>query len=235
MKNLIRISVIIMLASLAFAACKKSAEPKQQEPNEPKVQGPVETVKDVKLTLNYTLSSGGAVPASFPDTFKRAQELLAQVFSSKDFRDELYKRNFHDSAYSKSSSTCFSKAYGGPEVGKKIAGKSVYDNLLANNSISITINIKNNGTNTTTMGSAAACAYRITTYDYWLKLSEKRLAQRMARHFAHEFTHIRGYRHDSNVPSGYKWGSSVTKDPAYGVGDVVGTVLDKWTEAGIIK
>lgn len=233
MKKMIFFTMVAALVAVVFNACKKEKTVKDQVVN--KIVASNEQVNEIKLSLNYTLSPGGAVPASFPDTFKRAQELLQKVFSSKDFRDQLYKRNFHDSAYSKSSSTCFSKIYGGIGVGKNVAGKSVYDNLLANHSISITINIKNNGSNTTTMGSAAACVYKITTYDYWLKLSEKRLAQRMARHFAHEFTHIRGYRHDSNVATGFKWGSDVNKDPAYGVGDVVGEVLDKWTAAGIIK
>lgn len=209
-------------------SCNKSKEASAPETE-------VETVKDIKLTISFTVSTDATVPTTFADTVKRAQDLLAMVFSSKEFRDELFKRNFHDSAYTKSTSTCFNRVYGGTERGRSIAGKSVYDNLLPNSTLSIAVIIKDNGTNTTTLGSASACGSRITTNDYWLKLSEKRLAQRLARHWAHEYTHIRGYRHDDKVTPGFEWGSDVNKDPAYGVGDVVGIVLDKWTKNGIIK
>ncbi|WP_199120962.1 hypothetical protein [Pedobacter sp. ASV28] len=225
---------LLLMIFTVVAACKK----KSQEPVEdidPPVVSNIENVKDIKLTITYTVTSDANVPATLNDTVKKAQDLLTKVFSSKDFRDELYKRNFHDSAYSKSTSNCFNRVYGGTVVGRSIAGKAVYDNLLPNSTFSIAVNIRNNGDNTTTLGSASACGTRITTNDYWLKISEKRLAQRLARHWAHEYTHIRGYRHDTNVASSYKWGSDVNQDPAYGVGDVVGVVLDKWTAAGIIK
>lgn len=234
MKKLYQILLTLVVIALGFNSCKKS-----KETNEPKEELPkytnIETVKDIKLTLTYAATSDAILPSTFADTVKKTQDLLNKVFASKDFRDELYKRNFHDSAYTKSTSNCFNRVYGGTVAGRSIAGKSVYDNLLPNGTFSIAVSIRNNGTNTTTLGSASACGSRITTNDYWLKLSEKRLAQRLARHWAHEYTHIRGYRHDSNVTAGYEWGSDVNKDPAYGVGDVVGVVLDKWTAAGIIK
>lgn len=233
MKKVILNSAILAIF-FALASCKKnkeSADPKDELPK----YANIETVKDVKLSLSYTATSDATLPLTFADTVKKTQELLNKVFASKDFRDELYRRNFHDSAYTKSTSTCFNRVYGSTVTGRSIAGQSVYDNLLPNTTLNIAVSIRKNGDNTTTLGSASACGSRITTNDYWLKLSEKRLAQRLARHWAHEYTHIRGYRHDSNVPSGYKWGSDVNKDPAYGVGDVVGVVLDKWTAAGIIK
>lgn len=233
MKKVILNSAILAIF-FAFTACKKnkeSADPKDELPK----YANIETVKDVKLSLSYTATSDATLPSTFADTVKKTQDLLNKVFASKDFRDELYKRNFHDSAYTKSTSNCFNRVYGGTVTGRSIAGKSVYDNLLPNITLNIAVSIRKNGDNTTTLGSASACGSRITTNDYWLKLSEKRLAQRLARHWAHEYTHIRGYRHDTNVTKGYEWGSDVNKDPAYGIGDVVGAVLDKWTSAGIIK
>lgn len=239
MKKLFKVLLIVLTAGIVIGSCSKSKEASAPEETpkkeEPKPNSPVETVKDIKLAVTYTFTTDATLPSTFADTVKRTRELLEMVFSSKDFRDELYKRNFHDSAYTKSTSTCFNRVYGGMVAGRSIAGKAVYDNLLPNGTFSIAVNIRKNGDNTTTLGSASACGTRITTNDYWLRLSEKRLAQRLARHWAHEYTHIRGYRHDTNVASGYKWGSDVNKDPAYGVGDVVGDVLDKWTAAGIIK
>jgi hypothetical protein len=235
MKKMSKIWLAMLFAGGFVLSCSKAKEANTPEPEKPKEATKVETVKDIKLTVTYTVTADATLPLTFADTVKKTQDLLAMVFSSKDFRDELYKRNFHDSAYSKSTSTCFNRVYGGIIKGRSIGGKAVYDNLLPNATFSIAINIRDNGDNTTTLGSASACGSRITTNDYWLKLSEKRLAQRLARHWAHEYTHIRGYRHDSNVATGYEWGSDVNRDPAYGVGDVVGVVLDKWTAAGIIK
>lgn len=233
MKKIIQTSLTLAIF-FALASCKKNKDGNDQNDQLPKYTN-IETVKDVKLTLNYTATADATLPSTFADTVKKTQDLLNKVFASKDFRDELYKRNFHDSAYTKSTSTCFNRVYGSTVAGRSIAGKSVYDNLLPNTTFSIAVSIRKNGDNTTTLGSASACGGRITTNDYWLKLSEKRLAQRLARHWAHEYTHVRGYRHDTNVTKGYEWGNDVNKDPAYGVGDVVGVVLDKWMAAGIIK
>jgi len=224
MKRSFHFSLLCLLFVLTILSCKKSKT--DEESN---------IERDIKLTLTFTTSADAVVPATFADMVKRVQELLTKVFSSKDFKDELYKRNFHDSAYSKSIATCFNRIYGGTVKGRSIAGEAVYDNLLPNTAFSIAVTIRNNGTNTTTLGSASACGSRITTNDYWLKLSEKRLAHRLARHWAHEYTHIKGYRHDTNVAAGYEWGSDVNKDPAYGVGDVVGVVLEKWLAEGVIK
>ncbi len=218
---------LALLITCVFGGCKKDKSQKEESA--------IENVKDVKITLTYTTTSDATLPTTFADTVKKTQDLLIKVFSSKDFRDELYKRNFHDSAYSKSTSSCFNRVYGSTVKGHSIAGKSVYDNLLPSSVLSIAINVRKNGDNVNTLGSASACGSRITTNDYWLKITEKRLAYRLARHWAHEYTHIRGYRHDNNVVDGYKWGSDVNKDPAYGVGDVVGVVLDKWLATGIIK
>lgn len=212
--------------------CKKSKEQLQDKTT------PVsdETVKDIKLSVTYTVATDATVPPKLEDTVKKAKELLIKVFSSKDFRDELYKRNFSDSAYSTMKNPCFNKVYGGTIKGRSIAGKSVYDNLFPFNDLNFKVNIRKNGNNTTTMGSASICGSTIYTNDYWLKVSEKKLAYRLARHWAHEYTHIRGYRHSSDaIPAAYRWSSSdVDRDPAVGVGDVVGTVLDRWIAAKVI-
>lgn len=245
MKKFINQVLILLIGLAVLGSCNKSKEklnveePKKQEEPQPtenvwKVDG-IDMIRTINLTTNYTVASGATLPATFADTVKKTRELLIKVFSSKEFRDELYKRNFHDSAYSKNKSTCFKRVYGGTIKGRSIAGKSVYDNLLPNNTFSMSANIRKNGTNIRTLGSASACGSRITTNDWWLKLSEQRLAYRLARHWAHEYTHIKGYRHDSNVPTSYKWGDNVDLDPAYGVGDVVGIVLERWEKAGLIE
>lgn len=236
MKNInFILSAFFLLAVMAWA-CKKTPS-EQQKITEPIVINPyIEVVKETKVEATFSIVGDADVPPSFADSAKKAQDLLTMVFSSKDFRDELYKRNFHDSAYSKTKSTCFNKVYGGTIAGRSIAGKSVYNNLLYQSSLDLKINIKYNGTNTTTMGSSSACGSVITTNDYWLKLTEKKLAYRLARHWAHEYTHIRGYRHGTAVAAPYTWSSNdVNLDPAAGVGDIVGLVLDKWIALKIIK
>lgn len=220
----IALSTIIFLS---FSACKKESA------NKPAAKTTV--VKETTVLVEIAVANGATVPSGFADTVKKAQDLLARVFSSSDFKDELYKMNFSDSAYSKTTSPCFNRVYGGILPKRSIAGKSVYDNLLYKSSLEINVNIKNNGSNTTTMGSASVCGSAITTNDYWLKLSEQKLAYRLARHWAHEYTHIRGYRHDSNVPTAFKWGNNPELDPAYGVGEVVGQILDKWITTKVIS
>ena len=186
----------------------------------------------IAINVSYTVEKNATVPEHFADTLKKAQELLSQVFSSLEFKDELYKQSYSDSAYSKSKKACFNVAYD-PNTGR-INGKAVYDNLLANATVELVINVKNNGDKEGTMGSSNACSNKITTYDYWLTEKEG-MSIRLARHIAHEFTHIRGYRHDTKVAKQFKWGKKTTEDPAYGVGSIVGEILAKWSKAGLIK
>lgn len=245
MKTVNYIGVGFLVLTMMVGACSKKSEQPVQNKKEPvqeetkkedtKYRG-VETVKDVKVTITYNVASDASVPDSFGDTVKKTEALLAIVLSSKDFRDELYKRNFADSAYGTMKNPCFNKVYGGTVAGCSIAGKAVYDNLFPATTINLTINIRNNGDNVTELGSAANCGSAIRTNDYWLKLNEKQLAYRLAKHWAHEYTHIRGYRHDTNVPVAYKWGNTnPEKDPAVGVHTIVGIVLDKWIAAKLIN
>ncbi|MNR29899.1 hypothetical protein D3C85_1473160 [compost metagenome] len=119
-----------------------------------------------------------------------------------------------------------------PQTGR-ISGKAVYDNLMQNAEVKLLITIKNNGDNKSVMGSSSACSKKITTYDFWL-VEGGALAHRLARHIAHEFTHSRGYRHDTKVAKEHKWGLNSKEDPALGVGSVVGEILTRWTKFGLI-
>lgn len=198
------------------------------------VDGPRHTdqgVTDFNLKVSFTLAKDASVPMHFADTLEKAQKLLNLVFSSREFKEMMFKQSYHDSAYSKSKKACFETIYD-VKTGR-ISGESVYHNLLADKSVALLINIKNNGDKKTTMGSSNACSNNITTYDYWL-VEGGALAQRLARHIAHEFTHVRGYRHDSKVAKAYKWGHDVKEDPAYSVGSIVGEILTKWAKKGLI-
>ena len=178
--------------------------------------------RNISFRLSYVVEKSASVPIHFSDTLKRAEELLKKVFSSDEFKQEMFKQSYNDSAYSKSKKACFDLVYDAKSG--RIPGEAVYNNLLASDKVDLAITIKNNGDKRRTMGSSSACVYKITTFDYWL--SEKQgMSIRLARHIAHEYTHIRGYRHDNNVPKAYKWGRKLNEDPAYGVGSIVGNIL----------
>ena len=196
-----------------------------------KVSTAISGRRSISFRVSYTVDKNATVPEHFADTLKRAQELLSRVFSSSEFKDEMLKQQYNDSAYSKSKKACFATVY--DHKTGHIPGQAVYDNLLANPTVDLAITIKNNGDKKGTMGSSNACVNKITTYDYWLREKDG-LALRLARHIAHEFTHIRGYRHDNKVPEAYKWGRKLTEDPAYGVGSIVGDILTKWDRAGLL-
>ncbi|WP_113638074.1 hypothetical protein [Nubsella zeaxanthinifaciens] len=188
-------------------------------------------VADIRFKISFNVDEKATVPSHFADTLRKAEQLLSRVFSSADFKEALYKQNYNDSAYSKSKKKCFEVVY--DQTTGRIPGKAVYDNLLADKEVNLTINIKNNGDKKGTMGSSNACSYSITTYDYWL-VENGELAQRLARHIAHEFTHVRGFRHDNKVDKAYKWGRKTEEDPAYGVGNIVGEILKMWSKKGMI-
>ena len=185
----------------------------------------------VNIRLSFDVSEGASVPTHFADSLKKAQQLLNKVFSSEEFKQIMQEQSFNDSAYSKSKKQCFEKIY--DKKTGRILGSAVYDNLLNDKSVELIITIKNNGDKKTTMGLSSACVNKITTYDYWL-VEGGELAQRLARHIAHEFVHIKGYRHDSKVEKAYKWGRKLNEDPAYGVGSIVGSILADWSKRGVI-
>lgn len=188
-------------------------------------------IADFTFSVSYTVEDGAKVPEGFADTLKKAQLLLAKVFRSKEFKEALFKQSYNDSAYSKSKKACFLTVY--DEKNGRISGASVYQNLLKEKEVRLLINIKNNGEKKVTMGASYACNYQFTTYDYWLQ-EKGELARRLARHIAHEFTHIRGYRHDNKVEKEFKWGRDVKEDPAYGVGNIVGEILTAWGKKSLI-
>lgn len=192
---------------------------------------PFKKAGDFNLKVSFVLDRDAKVVPHFADTLKKAQDLLNKVFSSSEFKEIMYQQSYNDSAYSKTKKDCFNRIYDA-QTGR-ISGKAVYDNLLMERQVSLLITIRNNGLKKGTMGLSNACVNRITTYDYWL-VEQDKLAQRLARHIAHEFTHIRGYRHDSRVSKEFKWGRKLNEDPAYGVGSIVGDILNRWAKNGII-
>ena len=188
-------------------------------------------VAEFNLNVSYTVEDGAKVPTGFADTVKKAQVLLAKVFRSKEFKEALFKQSYNDSAYSKTKKACFLTIY--DEKTGRISGEAVYQNLLKEKDVKLLINVKNNGDKKGTMGASFACNHQFTTYDYWLQ-EKGELARRLARHIAHEFTHIRGYRHDNKVPKEFKWGREVKEDPAYGIGSIVGEILTAWSKKSLI-
>lgn len=184
-----------------------------------------------KLNVSYKVEEGAKVPEGFADTIKKAQFLLEKVFNSNEFKNALFKQSYNDSAYSKSKKACFLTVY--DEKTGRITGETVYQNLLKEKEVKLLINIRNNGDKKGTMGASYACNYQFTTYDYWLQ-EKGELARRLARHIAHEFTHIRGYRHDNKVPKPFKWGRNIKEDPAYGIGNIVGEILATWGKKSLI-
>ncbi len=211
--------IVLALLAINIFAIPSSGHSKQTD------------IADFKLSVSYTVEEGAKVPEGFADTVKKAQMLLAKVFRSKEFKEALFKQSYNDSAYSKSKKACFLVVY--DEKTGRISGEAVYQNLLKEKEVKLHINVKNNGDKKGTLGASYACNYQFTTYDYWLQ-EKGELARRLARHIAHEFTHIRGYRHDNKVPTPFKWGRDVEEDPAYGVGNIVGEILTAWSKKSLI-
>ncbi|TZF84853.1 hypothetical protein FW774_07705 [Pedobacter sp. BS3] len=216
--------VFIMVMYSALLSCKKNTREKAEEPG-----NPITTVE-----FTFTLSTKGDVslPEHFSDTLTKVTGFLNKVYSSQEFKDSLYSHTYNDSAYSATRSTCFKREIN--EQLHRIDGRVVYENLLASAKINLNLLIQQTEGSTSTQGFSSACVYKITSNDYWIYANQP-LAYRYARHIAHEFTHIRGYRHDSNVAQVYKWGHSPEEDPAYGVGNIVGNILERWNKMGLIK
>jgi len=194
----------------------------------------VKTASDIEVHFKFNLETKGSVklPENFQDTLAKVNMLLDMVFSSKEFKDSLYTHSFNDSTFSKMKKPCFKKEIN--EETHRIDGSNVYENLTSDKNINLDLVIQETLKKTTTQGFSNACRFKITSNDYWMG-SDQPLAFRYCRHIAHEFTHIRGYRHDNNVDKPYKWGRSANEDPAYGVGKIVGNILTRWSRAGLIK
>jgi hypothetical protein len=143
------------------------------------------------------------LPKHFDDTLKKVNLLLNRIYSSREFKDSLYAHSFNDSTFSKVKSACFAKEIN--ENTHRIEGSNVYNNLTAEKVIKLDLVVQETLNKTKTQGFSNACVYKITSNDYWMG-EDQPLAYRYVRHIAHEFTHIRGYRHDNKVAKEYKWG-----------------------------
>jgi len=195
---------------------------------EPLKEDPVQ----VRFNFNFIAKGNVKLPANFGDTLKKVNVLLDQLFSSQEFKDSLSAHSFNDSTYSKVKNACFVRDINANT--HRIDGRNVYDNLTADKVINLDLLVQETLKKTSTQGFSNACSYKITSNDYWMGENQP-LAYRYVRHIAHEFTHIRGYRHDTRVEKEYKWGRSPNEDPAYGVGKIAGNILQRWSKSGIAK
>lgn len=213
---------IILLAMLLNASVVLPAFNKQPD---------IHKVKDITFNIKLTVSPDATLPKGFADSLSKTQDILARIFSSQEFKDSLCKRSFADSSFFKpSKKNCFERIYS--ENGK-VSGKGVYENLTNSNNIAFEWHIKKytKGLKPTSLGFATACVYKITTHDYWLTEGQY-LTLRLVKHLAHEFTHIRGYRHDMNVDKPFKWKRS--EDPAYVVQRIVADIMLNWEKEGLL-
>gem|GEM_PF-1253604 len=215
-KLILACGILVMIISCSFNSIENSE--------------PVPAGFHVRFKFNLTTSGNVKLPAHFSDTLARVNYLLNKIYSSQEFKDSLYAHTFNDSSYSKVKNPCFKKLINNET--QRIDGSVVYDNLVADTLINLDLLVQETLKKTGTQGFSNACKYKITSNDYWMG-GDQALTYRYVRHIAHEFTHIRGYRHDNRVEKPYKWGKKPTEDPAYGVGLIVGHILERWSKEGI--
>jgi len=192
--------------------------------------GKIKIAKEVKFSVKVNVADNVILPVGFADTLKKAEEILSLILSSEDFKKELSKRSFADSAFSKTKKACFERIY---DADGRVSGKGVYENITRNPNVEIEWIIKKykDGEKTSVMGFASFCVNKITSHDYWIK-GGQHLSLRFVRHLAHEYTHVCGYKHDKLLPKEHKFKKG--DDPAMGVGGIVGEIMLDWTKKGII-
>ncbi|MDQ8006619.1 MAG: hypothetical protein REI64_17580 [Pedobacter sp.] len=190
----------------------------------------IKIAKQVKFSAKVNVADNVILPEGFVDTLKKAEDILSKILSSEEFKKELSKRSFADSAFSKTKKTCFERIY--DEKGR-VSGLGVYENITRNPNIEIEWVIKKykDGEKTSVMGFATFCVNRITSHDYWIK-NGQHLSLRFVRHLAHEYTHVCGYKHDKLLPKEHKFKKG--DDPAMGVGSIVGDIMLDWTKKGLL-
>lgn len=190
----------------------------------------IKIAKQVKFSVKVNVADNVILPEGFADTLKKAEDILSKILSSEEFKKELSKRSFADSAFSRTKKTCFERIY--DEKGR-VSGLGVYENITRNPNIEIEWVIKKykDGEKTSVMGFATFCVNKITSHDYWIK-NGQHLSLRFVRHLAHEYTHVCGYKHDKLLPKEHKFKKG--DDPAMGVGGIVGDIMLDWTKKGLL-
>jgi hypothetical protein len=190
----------------------------------------IKIAKQVKFSVKVNVADNVILPEGFADTLKKAEDILSKILSSEEFKKELSKRSFADSAFSRTKKACFERIY--DEKGR-VSGLGVYENITRNPNIEIEWVIKKykDGEKTSVMGFATFCVNKITSHDYWIK-NGQHLSLRFVRHLAHEYTHVCGYKHDKLLPKEHKFKKG--DDPAMGVGGIVGDIMLDWTKKGLI-
>ncbi|RYF25500.1 MAG: hypothetical protein EOO42_03640 [Flavobacteriales bacterium] len=190
----------------------------------------IKIAKEVKFSVKVNVADNVILPVGFADTLKKAEEILSLILSSEDFKKELSKRSFADSAFTRTNKSCFERIY---DEDGRVSGKGVYENITRNPNIQVEWVIKKykNGEKTSVMGFSSFCVNKITSHDYWIQ-NGQHLSLRFVRHLAHEYTHVCGYKHDKLLPKEHKFKKG--DDPAMGVGGIIGDIMLDWTKKGII-
>lgn len=220
-RQLVVLSFCLLVLVLLFASFKNKFASSDDK---------IKIAKEVKINFKVKAADNVELPEGFTDTLKKAEQILSKILSSEDFKQELSRRSFADSAFSKTKRSCFERIY---DENGRVSGKGVYENITRNPNIEIEWIIKKykDGEKTSVMGFSTFCINKITSHDYWIKNGEY-LSLRFVRHLAHEYTHVCGYKHDKLLPKEHKFKKG--DDPAMGVGGIVGEIMLNWTKRGLI-
>lgn len=235
----VRILLLFAFVILAMVSCKKSAnkaiEPVTDEPapSNPDNSGtnPADPPKSVRLKIGTFSSS----ITNFKPVADEALELLSKVFSSKEFKDSIYKYDYAPSNQLNNPYQC-SKAKDLNVIKvdptkNRINGSMVYDDLLKYKDVALNLVIRKSDVKNV-LGSSSYCNFTITSNDYWLKEDDMAmtLPEEYAIHLGHEFCHTLGYYHNDD-----KHPNTKTEDVAYGTGSLVANILWDWSLKEIKK
>lgn len=183
-------------------------------------------VKAIAFNVKLNVAPEVTLPEGFADSVKKAEHILSSILSSQEFKDALCSRSFPDSSFTTLKLDCFERIY---DENGKVSGKGVYENMTRNPNIQIEWVIKNDAKKA--IGVSFFCVNKITSYDHWIK-NNQYLTLRMVKHWAHEYTHICGYRHDGKVKEQFKW--TRKEDPSYVMQDIVADIMLNWGKKGLL-
>ncbi|TZF82663.1 hypothetical protein FW774_14265 [Pedobacter sp. BS3] len=176
-------------------------------------------------TMRFNLIEFESVIPNFADSADKALDIVADVFSSQEFKDSIYKYDFHStnawSLYTQQHS-CQVSGYGNRILNKidsvtgRVLGSTVYADLMADSVADIRLHILASS-GSSGYGSAVPCGY-IVSYDWFLQGTDA--VYQYALNISHEFCHTLGYMHDSTRPAG-------EIDVAYTVAGIVKNILQR--------
>jgi hypothetical protein len=218
------IFAICILLTLIFA-CKRvefnnNLGSSGSEIEQRKAEAPFQLLGAKQVT--FLINTYASVLPNFRPTADSAFRILSTVISSKEFQDSIAKYSFPCSN-GESGSPCIvpSRFTINKCIGGGIAGTTVYDDFLVDDTVRLDVKIIENTSPTpSSYGFASKCFNTINTYSYWLTNNRTLpLSEEYAIHLAHEYAHIVGYVHPT-VASGL--------DVNNRVGSIVRNILWKW-------